>query len=252
MRLDQAIQVFWLRCAPDLRHRRLVRARTSCGPMLPLLAPILNERADSSLSSRGRLYRRGDRSELLRDLIALANAGAVVRRFLINGVEDKPGSERRFPGVAARRWKSFCNLLTDYVDRTVEPRLAPVMQSTEVDDVPVGGVCLDSREDTPYLPAGRISSTMPAGGGWARRGVKQHRPVRKDLQRVFEQRCWRQTELINRSCAGRRGWPRLRAHTTNAASDRHAIRRDNRCPRARGEIRRPMRKAPPDPAIHAP
>ena len=160
--------------------------------MHALLDLIRNEETDSSLSFRERVYRRGDQAELLRDLIALANAPVVGRRFLILGVDDKVGRERRFPGVSERSWKNFCNVLPDYLGRTVEPRIALTLQSIKVEDVLIGAVCLDSCENPPYLLSRRISSTMPAGGGWARRGVKQRRLLREDLQRIFEARFRRQ------------------------------------------------------------
>jgi len=153
---------------------------------------IRNEDADSALTFRESVYRRGEQADLLRDVIALANAAVSGRRFLVLGVDDEPQRERRFPGISERSWKSFCNVLPGYLARTVEPRLAHSLQAVEVDDVLVGVVCLDSCEDPPYLLARRISSTMPAGGGWARRGVKQRRLMRKDLQRIFAGRFKRQ------------------------------------------------------------
>jgi hypothetical protein len=160
--------------------------------MRATLELVRNAEADSTVAFREQVYRRGEQAELLRDVIALANAAAVGRRFLVVGVEDKPGRTRHFPGISARSWKSFCNVLPDYLAKTVEPRLPLSMQSIEVDGVLVGVVSFDSCEDPPYLLARRISSTMPAGGGWARRGVKRRRLVRKDLQRIFEQRFRRQ------------------------------------------------------------
>ena len=161
-------------------------------PMRALLELLQNEDTDSSLAFRERVYRRGDQSEMLRDLISLANAAVVGRRFLFLGVDDKPGRDRRFPGISERSWKSFCSVLPDYLGRTVEPRISLTLTAVEVAGVLIGAVCLEPCEDPPYLLARRISATMPAGGGWARRGIKQRRLVRNDLQRIFEARFRRQ------------------------------------------------------------
>jgi hypothetical protein len=156
--------------------------------MRALLELIRNEEPDSSIAFRERVYRRGDQGELLRDVIALANASVAGRRFLFLGVDARPGRERRFPGVSERSWKSFCDALPDYLARTIEPSVRLTLQSVRIEGALVGAVCLDSCEDPPYLLARRISATMPAGGGWVRDGIKQRRLLRKHLQRIFEVR----------------------------------------------------------------
>ena len=160
--------------------------------MRALLDLIRNEDTDSSLAFRASVYRRGDQTEMLRDLISLANAPVVGRRFLFLGVDDQPGRVRRFPGISERSWKSFCSVLPEYLGRTVEPRIPLTLTAVEVEGVLIGAVCLAPCEDPPYLLARRVSASMPAGGGWARRGVKLRRLVRKDLQRIFEARFRRQ------------------------------------------------------------
>ena len=156
--------------------------------MPALLDLIRNADADSSVSFRERVYRRGEQGELLRDVIALANAAVVGRRFLIVGVDDPDGGERRFPGVTARSWKSFCSVAPDFLARTVEPQLKISFQDVAIGDALIGALCLERCEDPPYLLSRRVSSTMAAGGGWIRRGLRQRRLLRKDLQRIFEAR----------------------------------------------------------------
>lgn len=156
--------------------------------MPALLDLIRNADADSSVSFRERVYRRGEQGELLRDVIALANAAVVGRRFLILGVADPDGGERRFPGVSARSWKIFCTVVPDFLARTVEPALRITLQQVKIDDALVGALCLERCEDPPYLLSRRVSATLPAGGGWIRRGVRQRRLLRKHLQRIFEAR----------------------------------------------------------------
>ncbi|MEO8017556.1 MAG: hypothetical protein ABI769_07070 [Pseudomonadota bacterium] len=160
--------------------------------MRALLELAQLEDADSSIAFRERAYRRGEQSELLRDVIALANAAIVGRRFLFIGVDDRPGCERRFPGISERSWKSFCRVAPGYLASTVEPAIRLVLESIRIDDVLIGVVCLEACEDPPYLLSRRVSATMPAGGGWARRGVKHRRLLRKHLQRIFETRFRRQ------------------------------------------------------------
>jgi len=156
--------------------------------MRALLDLIRNADADSSVSFRERVYRRGEQGELLRDVIALANAAVVGRRFLFLGVNDQERSERGFPGVSQRSWKNFCVVAPDFLARTVEPALRITLQQVEIGNALVGALCLERCEDPPYLLARRVSATLPAGGGWIRRGIRQRRLLRKHLQRIFEAR----------------------------------------------------------------
>jgi hypothetical protein len=160
--------------------------------MSELLELVCNQDADSSIAFRDRVYRRGDQAEMLCDVIALANAPVVGRRFLFIGVDDTPGRERRFPGVSERSWKSFCAALPAYLQRTVEPLIRVTLQALDVGGRLVGAVVLDSCGDPPYLLARNISAGMPAGSGWARRGTRQRPLLRKHLQRIFEGRLRRQ------------------------------------------------------------
>lgn len=153
---------------------------------------IRYEAADSSLAFRERVYGRGEQHEMLRDVIALANASVVGRRFMFLGVDDEPGRERRFPGISERSWKSFCSVFPAFLEQSVEPLIPVSLQPVDIDGALVGAVCLDVCDDPPYLLARRISGSLPAGGGWIRSGTRQHRLLRKHLQKIFEARFRRQ------------------------------------------------------------
>lgn len=156
--------------------------------MSALLDLVRNEGADSSIAFRERCYGRVDQADLLRDVIALANASVVGRRFLFIGVDDEPGRARRFPGISERTWMSFCAALPGYVSRTVEPQIKITLQAIEIEDRLVGAVCLDSCEDPPYLLARNVGAGLMAGSGWARRGTRVRPLLRKHLQRIFVSR----------------------------------------------------------------
>jgi len=148
---------------------------------------IRNAEADSTLAFRERVYRRGEQGELLRDVIALANATAVGPRYLVIGADDNSDG-RRFPGISRRSWQSFCDALPDFLGRAVEPALNFRLEAVEIDGALLGVVCFDGCEDPPYLLARRVSTTMPAGGGWIRRGPRTRRLVRRDFQKIFTAR----------------------------------------------------------------
>jgi hypothetical protein len=143
--------------------------------------------ADSSVAFRQRIYRRGDQGELIRDVVALANAPVVGRRFLFLGIDDE-ARPRKFPGVTARSWRSFCEALPEFLARTVEPPLTVRFETLQVGEALIGAVCLDACEDPPYLLARRINAHLPAGGGWIRRKAGIRRLQRRDFERIFARR----------------------------------------------------------------
>lgn len=157
-----------------------------------LLDLVREAEADSSIAFRARVYRRGEQGELLRDLIALANAPVVGRRFLIMGVDDSPARGRTIPGISRRSWDSFRAVAPDYLARTVEPALPIALQSLDVDGALVGVVCLEGCEDPPYLLSRRVGPALPAGAGWTRRRGKVRRLLRRDFERIFSARLRRQ------------------------------------------------------------
>jgi len=152
-----------------------------------LLDFVQNAAADSTVAFREQVYRRGEQGELLRDVIALANASAVGPRYLFLGVDDS-ASGRRLTGISKRSWQSFCDALPDFLESAVEPPLRFTLETVEAGDRLVGAVCFEPCEDPPYLLARRVSANMPAGGGWIRRGTRVRRLLRKHLQQIFEAR----------------------------------------------------------------
>jgi hypothetical protein len=161
-------------------------------PMGALLDLVREAEVDSSIAFRAGVYRRGEQGELLRDVIALANAPVVGRRFLVMGADDAPARRRAFPGLSTRSWSNFCAIAPDYLARTVEPALSIRLESVEVDDALVGVLCLDSCEDPPYLLCRRVGPALPAGAGWTRGRGKPRRLLRKDFERIFSARLRRQ------------------------------------------------------------
>jgi hypothetical protein len=155
--------------------------------MTELLQLAKTEVADSFLSFRGRAYSSGDQGEFVRDVLALANAAAIGRRYLFIGVADAPG-QRTFPGISERTWRRTREVLPQFLAEAVEPPLRVTFESLEVDGALVGVVCLEGCDDPPYLLACRIGDDMPAGSGWVRRGATQSRLRREHLQRIFEAR----------------------------------------------------------------
>lgn len=144
------------------------------------------ESANSGLAFRERAYRADEQSDLLRDLIALANAAVTGPRFLFLGVADTPGGERRIVGLPPEDWSGLNNRLAASIAAMIEPAPKLAARALELDGVLVGMLCLTACADPPYLLSVNATSELPAGGGWVRRGTKVAPLLRADLKRMFE------------------------------------------------------------------
>jgi hypothetical protein len=144
------------------------------------------ETANSGLAFREHAYRADERADLLRDLIALANATVTGPRFLFVGIADTPGGERRIVGLSAEEWSDFRDRLAASVSGMIEPAPNLAARALELDGALVGMLCLTACADPPYLLSASAASELPAGRGWVRRGTNVVPLLRADLKRMFE------------------------------------------------------------------
>jgi len=153
--------------------------------MGPLDDLVRFEGANSGLAFRERAYCASERAELLRDLVALANAGVRGPRFLFLGVSDGVGRERSIPGITRHDWSHVKHLLAASIE-AIEPRPKVGVRALEVDGALVGMLCLEECEDPPYLLGGDAGEGLAPGTGWVRRGTSVLPLLRRDLERLFE------------------------------------------------------------------
>jgi hypothetical protein len=143
------------------------------------------ETANSSLAFRELAYGRDQRSLLLRDVVALANAAVEGPRFLFVGVRDAVGGEREICGIARTDWTDCKELVSGALRTAVEPLLKVTARSLEIDGKLVGLLCLPACNDRPYLLSAKAGPGLHAGAGWIRRGTECLPLLRADLERIF-------------------------------------------------------------------
>jgi hypothetical protein len=142
------------------------------------------ENANSSLAFRERTYGADEGEDLVRELLALANAAASGPRFMFFGVEDAASETRRIVGIAETAWNDLRSRV-DAVVPGIEPSLTVAMRMLKVDGASVGMLFLPACDDPPYLLARAAGPGLPAGAGWIRRGTRIQALLRADLQRIF-------------------------------------------------------------------
>ena len=142
------------------------------------------ETANSALAFRQHAYGASDRSELLADLLSLANASASGARFLFVGVRDDLGGERQFVGVTEAAWAEQ-NRVLEAIAEAIDPPLAVAARVLQIDGTRIGMLCLATCDDPPYLLTERAGDGLVPGTGWVRRGAQRLPLLRADLQRLF-------------------------------------------------------------------
>jgi hypothetical protein len=150
-----------------------------------LTSLVSYEPANSALAFRERVWT--DRAELLRDVLALANAEVTGPRFLFIGVRDGVGAKRALVGLGPDAIADLKKTLAPLIANAIEPPLTIGVRALTVAGAALAFVCLTECDDPPYLLRKSVAG-LAAGSGWQRRGTQQARLLRSDLRRLFERR----------------------------------------------------------------
>jgi hypothetical protein len=153
--------------------------------MADLREMVLHESPHSGLLFREDAYGKGHNHELIRDVIALANAAVSGPRYIVLGVEVSARGRRRIRGVARQSIEALQRMLPRAAMKVIEPAMDITLRQSVVHDRIVGIVVIDGCEDPPYLLSRDLSRSLHAGRGWVRRGTATHALVRADLVRML-------------------------------------------------------------------
>ena len=141
----------------------------------------------TAVQFRERPYGRGNEDELLRDVLAIANADVDGSRLIITGVGIDANGEREFGGVgddASRIAATHKKLIREYI----EPPIRIDYQAVRVDDIPVGVYTIADCQDKPYMVRIDHSDTLQRGDAWLRSGNRKLKLGRSQLQCLFAAR----------------------------------------------------------------
>jgi len=149
-----------------------------------LLAEILNQRAESSaVLLRRNLYANDEQSDLVRDVLALANSATGDIRHLLFGAEQT-GAGVKIAGLdrpAVDRLRSLGDGLADLIEPAL--RVSPIL--AEVDGKQVAGLEIRGCGNPPYTLRQRIAEDMRTGACWVR-DLEDVRPARReDLDKMY-------------------------------------------------------------------
>ncbi len=147
---------------------------------------IRHENEHTALKFRPTLYLRHEYDQLLRDIVALANADVRGERIIVLGV-DARGNARSLIGVP-RGMSVVHGTFEGLVQKHIEPSLRVRYGTCEIDGLTFGVLSITGCTNQPYLVSNPLAPALRRGEGWIRRGVEQLPLGRADLDRMYASR----------------------------------------------------------------
>ncbi|MEM1174912.1 MAG: ATP-binding protein [Pseudomonadota bacterium] len=139
----------------------------------------------AGLKLRARAYGGGGIEDLLRDVLAMANASVDGHRYLVNGVDEDATGRRQLrdvPEADFTRSPSYLTLVAEYIEPAVRIKYYPV----DVHGKRIGVFEIGDCADKPYMMRSDYSKTLRRGDAYARVGSSSVKLGRNQLKRMFE------------------------------------------------------------------
>ena len=134
---------------------------------MELLDLIQYENEKTGLDFKAVVYKADKFDDLLKDIMAMANAALEEDRYIVVGVKHYPNSERAFLGV-----EEFMDDATYYqlVHSNIEPDIQFEYFHVEVEDKKVGVFRIYHCDNQPYLMK-KDTKNLRRGDGFIRKGT---------------------------------------------------------------------------------
>ena len=151
---------------------------------MKLIDLIQYENEKTGLDFKAVIYKADKFDDLLKDIMAMANAALEEDRYIVVGVKHHPSGERVFLGV-----EDFMDDATYYqlVHSNIEPDIQFEYFHVEVADKKVGVFRIFNCDNQPYLMK-KDTKSLRRGDGLIRKGTSQMRLMRSDFDKIFTKR----------------------------------------------------------------
>jgi len=130
-----------------------------------------------------KLYSRSAHLDLLKDVMALANADVTGLRYIITGIEHQPSGERKVIGVPEDECVDD-SAYQQVVKENIEPDITFSYEPVSFDGKRVGVFTIGPCSDPPYLMRKDYKS-LHRGNGYIRNGSSQSLLTRSDYDRMY-------------------------------------------------------------------
>jgi hypothetical protein len=144
---------------------------------------VKHENEHSGLDFKAVQYAKASHHELLKDVIALANASGVEIRHIVMGVKHSPSGERKLIGIEEEQFVDPA-VYQQLVRENVEPHIPLEYVPHRLDDVLLGVLRIGPCSDPPYMMRKKFGEHLREGDSFVRKGSHQHRLMRSDIDRM--------------------------------------------------------------------
>ena len=129
-------------------------------------------------------YHKNDYVSLIKDISSMANAlNSEIKRIVI-GIKHRPGEDKEFIGVEKLTDQAT---LENVIQENIEPDINFKYYSYKFKNVTLGIIEIYDNDDKPYMMR-KDYATLKKGDMWIRKGSRQSRVTREDLNKMFDLR----------------------------------------------------------------
>lgn len=148
---------------------------------------ILHDNESANVDFKATQYQKAQHSELLKDVLALANAHVDGERLIVIGVKLRPGHPRELRGIMEEVVDA--GNYQQLIAENVEPELEVDYVTEQIDGKKFGILRIpDQSLGRPFLMK-KDYRDLTKGTGFIRRGTTTDRLTRDDYDRIYEIRC---------------------------------------------------------------
>ncbi len=139
---------------------------------------------NTNLDFKKEEYKKENYSSLIKDISSMANAiNSEIKRIII-GTKYRPGENKEFVGIKILIDQTT---LENIIQENIEPTINFKYYPYNFRDVILGIIEIYDNYDKPYMMK-KDYSTLKKGDMWIRKGSRQSRVTREDLNKMLEVR----------------------------------------------------------------
>lgn len=152
--------------------------------MLTLDEIIEFENESTCLDFKREEYRSQEYEKLIKDVMSMANAPVNQTKYIIIGVKDSPGADKQFKGLDGITDQAN---LENIIQENIEPIVKFRYYSYDYKGIMLGIIEIYSNNNQPYMMK-KDYKNLCKGDIWIRKGTRQSRANREDLDRMLNYR----------------------------------------------------------------
>ncbi len=127
-------------------------------------------------------YHKNDYASLIKDISSMANAVNNEIKRIVIGVKHSPGEDKEFIGVENLTDQAT---LENVIQENIEPNINFKYYPYKFKNITLGIIEIYDNFDKPYMMR-KDYSTLKKGDMWIRKGSRQSRVTREDLDKMFD------------------------------------------------------------------